>query len=116
MQYQDRMKYVLSVIVMLALVAAMTVHGGQSSGQASGAEHVHTDMATDTITDMFADCCDVADGQIHHAMGGCALAFVASEPLIAFERDMTDTKLQIATSGSVPDGFPGSLFRPPIAA
>lgn len=102
------MKHVLSMIVMLALVAAMTVHGGQNAGQSSGAVPAHADM--------LADCCDVADGQIHHAMGGCALACVGSAPSIAIERDMTDAGLRIATAGKVPGSFLDSLFRPPIAA
>ncbi|MBO6638490.1 MAG: hypothetical protein JJ920_15085 [Roseitalea sp.] len=104
------------MIVVLALVTAMTVHGGQNTGQASAAGHVHAEMATETIADMLADCCDVADGQIHHTMSGCALADMAPVPLIAVERDTTEAGLRFARSRAMPDSPLDTPIRPPIAA
>ena len=104
------------MVVMLALVAAMTVHGGQNTGQSSPAGHVHAEMAPGTITDILADCCDVGDGQIHHTMNGCALADIASAPSITIKRDITGARLQITRSRALPNSPPDKLFRPPIAA
>lgn len=110
------MRHNLSMVVLLALVAAMTVHGGHNTGQASAAGHVHAEMATETIADMLADCCEVADGQIHHTMSGCALADMASTPPIAIERDLTGALLWVEPSSALPDSPPDRPIRPPIAA
>ncbi|MEQ8401583.1 MAG: hypothetical protein RIB53_02300 [Roseitalea porphyridii] len=104
------------MIVMLALVAAMAVHGGQNTGQASAAGHVHAEMALETIADVIADCCDVADGQIYHTMSGCALADMASAPSVAVKRDITDADLRFARSRALPDSPLDTPIRPPIAA
>ncbi len=104
------------MVVMLALVAAMTVHGDQNTDQASAEEHVHAEMATEAIADMLADCCEVADGQIHHTMSGCALADMASTPSITIERDFSGALLWVAPSSALPDSLLDRPIRPPIAA
>lgn len=104
------------MIAMLALLAAMTVHGHQSGGQASAADHVHAEMTTETIADTLAGCCDVADGPLHHTMSGCALVDIASAPSIAIDQDITDAVLRLARSRALPESPSDTPLRPPIAA
>ena len=110
------MRHVLSMIVVLALVTAMTVHGGQPGGQVSATDHVHGEMAAEAIADILADCCDVADGQLHHTMSGCALADMACAPSIVVDRDTTEAGLRFTRSRAMPDSPLDTPIRPPIAA
>lgn len=112
------MKRVLSMIVMLALVAAMAVPGttldGASGFKADAAGHGQ--LAELSMADMLADCCGVEDSKMHHAMGGCAMDCGNAVPSIIGFLAETDADLRITRSGAAPDGIALPQFRPPIAA
>ncbi|WP_306119270.1 MULTISPECIES: hypothetical protein [unclassified Roseitalea] len=109
------MRRVLSLLVMLAFVAAVAAPGSMLDGPGQRLEAgQHTSVQT-TVAAVLAECCDVESGMMHHAMAGCAMDCSTAEPMLAVSLAEDDAGLRIGASPVVIAAFASALFRPPIA-